>query len=317
MPLNPQAQQVLEMMAAAGLELGGDPAAVRAFMAAAPRPEGETVGNVEDRTIPGPAGDIPVRIYTPADAGGGPLPGLVWFHGGGWVIGNLDSADFACRMLTNASGCKLVSVDYRLAPENKFPAPFDDCLAATQWVAANASALGIDPTRIAVGGDSAGGNLAAAVAHVAKAAGGPDISFQALVYPVTDYGVDTQSYQDNAEGYLLTKASMEWFWGHYVNTPADGADPRVSPLRAADLSGLPPAFVITAEFDPLRDEGEAYAKRLKGAGVATTHKRFDGQIHGFFANPAIDDGREAAQLVGKALRGALGVPAASAAGGAA
>jgi acetyl esterase len=314
MPLNPQAQQVLELMAAAGFQLGGDPDAVRAFMAAAPRPEGEAVGNVEDRTVPGPHGDIPVRIYTPTGATG-TLPGLVWFHGGGWVIGNLDSADFACRMVTNASGCRLVSVDYRLAPENKFPAPVDDCLAATTWVAENGGSLGIDPSRIAVGGDSAGGNLAAAVAHLAKDAGGPAIAFQALVYPVTDYGWETGSYRDNAEGYLLTRASMEWFWGHYVNTAADGEDPRCSPLRAKDLSGLPPAIVITAEFDPLRDEGEAYAKRLKEAGVPTTQKRYDGQIHGFFANPAIDDGREAAQLVGRALRDALGVPAGSPAGG--
>jgi acetyl esterase len=315
MPLNPQAQQVLEMMAAAGFALEGDPATIRAFMAQFPRPEGEPVAAVEDLTIPGPHGDIPLRIYTPLNAGSGTLPALVWFHGGGWVIGNLDSADFACRMVTNASGCKLISVDYRLAPEHKFPVPVDDCLAATEWVANNAPAIGVDPQRIAVGGDSAGGNLAAVVSQQAKAAGRPAISFQALVYPVTDYGVDTQSYHDNAEGYLLTRESMQWFYGHYVNTPKDGDDSRVSPLRAGDVSGLPPALVITAEFDPLRDEGEAYARRLETAGVPVTLKRYDGQIHGFFANPAIDDGRAAAVLVGTALTGALGAQAAAAAGG--
>ncbi len=315
MPLNPQAQQVLEMMAAAGFALEGDPAKIREYMAQFPRPEGEEVGAVEDRMVPGPHGEIPVRIYTPLEADAGPLPALVWFHGGGWVIGNLDSADFACRMVTNRSGCRLISVDYRLAPENKFPVPVDDCVAATEWVAANAGAIGVDGARIALGGDSAGGNLAAVVSQMAKTAGGPAISFQALVYPVTDYGVDTQSYRDNAEGYLLTRDSMEWFYGHYVSTPEDGADARVSPLRCADLTGLPPAMVITAEFDPLRDEGEAYAKRLKEAGVPVTQKRYDGQIHGFFANPAIDDGREAAAMVGAALREALSVPAAAAAGG--
>jgi acetyl esterase len=273
------------------------------------------VGAVEDRAIPGPDGEIPVRIYTPLSAGGGPLPGLVWFHGGGWVIGNLESADYACRMLANASGCKLISVDYRLAPENKFPGPVDDCVAATEWVSKNASTLGVDASRIAVGGDSAGGNLAAVVAQVAKSAGGPRIGFQALVYPVTDYGVDTQSYLDNAEGYLLTRASMEWFYGHYVNTPEDGKDTRVSPLRSVDLAGLPPAIVVTAEFDPLRDEGEAYAARLREAGVPVVHTRYEGQIHGFFGNPAIDDGRAAALNVGAALREALTEPAAAPAGG--
>ena len=310
MPLNPQAQQVLEIMAAMGLELGGEPADVRARMAEFPRPEGEEVGSVEDRTIPGPAGEIPVRIYTPRDAPGGPLPAIVWFHGGGWVIGNLDSADYACRMVTNASGCKLISVDYRLAPEHKFPAAADDCFAATQWVAANAASIGVDGARIAVGGDSAGGNLAAVVSQLAKVAGGPTILYQVLIYPVTDHGVDTASYADNAEGYLLTRDSMVWFWGHYLNSEADGADLKASPLRAADLAGLPPALVVTAEFDPLRDEGEAYAKRLKEAGVPVTQIRYEGQIHGFFANAAIDDGREAAHRAGLAVREALGAGAA-------
>jgi acetyl esterase len=279
-------------------------------MAQFPRPEGEQVGNVEDRTIPGPAGDIPVRIYTPAEASG-ELPALVWYHGGGWVIGTLDSADYACRMLTNASGCKVISVDYRLAPEHKFPAAVDDALAAHAWVSENGGEFGVDARRVAVGGDSAGGNLAAVVAQLTRDAGRKP-AFQALVYPVTDYGVDTQSYQENGEGYLLTRDSMEWFYDHYVNDPAEADDPRLSPLRAEDLAGLPPALIITAEFDPLRDEGEAYASRLKEAGVPVTQRRYGGQIHGFFANPGIDDGREAVIEVGAALRQAFGTVAARA-----
>lgn len=306
MPLNPQAKQVVEMMAAMGVELGGDPVAVRALLSSFPRPEGEPVARVEDRTIPGPAGEIPVRIYSPDATPGTPRPVLAWFHGGGWVIGNLDGADPACRMIANAAGCVVVSVDYRLAPEHKYPAAAEDCLAATDWVSANAGSLGADPTRLAVGGDSAGGNLAAVVTQLAKDMGGPAIKFQLLVYPVTDHGFGTSSYQENAEGYLLTKASMEWFWGHYLNHEGEGAHPKASPLRASDLSGLPPAWVITAEFDPLRDEGEAYAAALRAAGVKVEHKRYDGQIHGFFANAVIDDGIAAVKDAARALREGLG-----------
>jgi acetyl esterase len=305
MPVHPQAQAVLDMMAAAGFQLEGEPTAVREMMALAPRPPGEPVAAVEERTIHAGGVSIPVRIYRP-DSERAWKPGLVWFHGGGWVIGNLDSADGAARMVCNASGCVVVSVDYRLAPEHKFPAAADDCYAATKWVAEHAAELGIDTSRIAVGGDSAGGNLAAVVAQMARDAGGPRIRFQALVYPVTDYDFGTGSYTDNADGYLLTKSSMVWFWGHYLNDDADGAHPKASPIRHADLKGLPPAIVITAEFDPLRDEGEAYAERLRGCGVPVEVKRYEGQIHGFFANPAIDDGTAAAKQVGAALKKALG-----------
>jgi acetyl esterase len=304
MPVNPQAQAVLDVMAQAGFALEGDPQAVRDFMALAPRPEGDPVKRVEDRTIPGPNGDVPVRIYWPDAAG--PLPILVWYHGGGWVIGNVDSADYGCRIMTNAASAIVVSVDYRLAPEFKFPSAPEECYTALQWVVANAEELGGDAGRVAVGGDSAGGNLATVVAIMARDRGGPKLGFQLLVYPVTDYGFDTASYTENAEGYLLTKNSMVWFWGHYLESPDHGRDPLSSPLKAEDLSGLPPALVLTAEYDPLRDEGEAYARRLQEAGVAVETKRYDGQIHGFFANPAIDDGREAAVRGGIAVKQALG-----------
>jgi acetyl esterase len=307
MPLDPQARQVLDMMAAMGMGdlTAGTPVEVRARMENFPRPEGEPIARVEDRQVPGPGGNIPVRVYWPE--GPSPKPALVWYHGGGWVLGNLDGSDATARSLANASGCVVISVDYRLAPEARFPAAADDCFAATQWVASNASALGIDARRIAVGGDSAGGNLAAVVAQQAKAKGGPAIGFQLLVYPVTDYGFGTASYRDNAEGYLLSKASMEWFWGYYLNSPADGESPAASPMRAKDLSGLPRAHVITAEFDPLRDEGEAYAAKLKAAGVPVTCTRYDGMIHGFFGmTAAMDQAKDAMAEAAAALRASVG-----------
>ncbi len=305
MPLHPQAKAVVDGMAALGLSLTGpDPQAVRDQMKMFPRPEGEAIARVEDRTIPGPAGELPVRIYDPG--GPGPKGVIAWFHGGGWVLGDLDGSDPGCRMLANASGCVVVSVDYRLAPEAKFPAAADDCYAATKWIAENASSFGADGARLAVGGDSAGGNLAAVVAQMAKAAGGPAISFQLLIYPVTDHNYGTASYSDNAEGYLLTKDSMVWFWDHYLNSAADGDNVKASPARATDLSGLPRALVVTCEFDPLRDEGEAYAGALAQAGVPTTSVRFNGMIHGLWANAAIEDGaalvRMAADHVKRALR---------------
>ena len=300
MPVNPQAQVVLDMMAATGFKLVGDPIAVREMLALTPRPQGEPVASVEDRAITANGAQIPLRIYRPE---GGPAvkPALVWFHGGGWVIGSLDGSDFGCRIMANASGCTVISVDYRLAPEYKFPTAVDDCLAVTKWVAENGPELGVDGARIAVGGDSAGGNLAAVVSQLARDGGGPAIAFQALVYPVTNYDFSTASYRDNAEGYLLERDSMEWFWGHYLRSDADGASTKASPLRHTNLAGLPPAIVLTAEFDPLRDEGEAYAERMRAAGVPVEARRYDGQIHGFFANPAIDDGSEAARHVGKAI----------------
>lgn len=304
MALNPQAKAVVDGMAALGLSLTGpDPQAVRDQMKMFPRPEPEPIAKVEDRNIPGPAGDIPVRIYDPG--GPGPKGVIAWYHGGGWVLGDLDGSDAGCRMLANASGCIVVSVDYRLAPEHKYPAAADDCFAATKWVVDNAASIGADPSRLAVGGDSAGGNLAAVVAQMAKAAGGPIVRFQLLVYPVTKHDYSTASYKDNADGYLLTKDSMVWFWDHYLNSAADGQDPKASPACATDLSGLPRALVITCEYDPLRDEGEAYASAMAEAGVPVTSVRVNGQIHGLWANAAIEDGPAIVRMGADHLKRAL------------
>ncbi|MBX3706329.1 MAG: alpha/beta hydrolase [Pseudomonadales bacterium] len=235
---------------------------------------------VADRTIAGPTGPIPVRIYTPA--GKGPFPVLVNLHGGGWVIGDLDTADAACRDLANTAGCVVVSVDYRLAPEHRYPAAVEDSYAATVWAADNMAALNGNG-RLAVGGESAGGNLAAVVCQQARAAGRPRIDFQLLLYPVTDCDLTRASYAANGWGYLLETDTMRWFWDQYCPDPARRAEPAASPLRAADLGKLPPALVVTAEFDPLRDEGEAYARALEAAGNRVTMRRFDGLLHDFFA----------------------------------
>jgi acetyl esterase len=243
------------------------------------QPPPEDVADVTDRTIPGPAGDVPVRIYTPA--GDGPRGVLVYFHGGGWVIGDLDTVDRPCRSFANAADVVVVSVDYRLAPEHHHPAAFEDCWAATTWVAEHAGELGVDASRLAVGGDSAGGQLAAAVSLAARDEHGPAIAAQILLYPVVDFDWTSPSITDNGEGYLLGRATMQWFWAHNLGAQDPGKDYRAFPLRAEDLTGLPPAFVGTAEYDPLRDEGELYARRLTDAGVTVTSTRYDGMIHGF------------------------------------
>lgn len=301
MALDPIAAGLLEQMAAAGgpalNEL--DPPAARemagGFLPLAGEPE--EVAESRDITIPGPGGGIPATVTTPKGAASGPLGCLVYYHGGGWVLGDRASLNPTITRVANRAGCMVVSIDYRLAPEHKFPAPLDDCYAALQWVASNAASLGVDPSKLAVGGDSAGGNLAAAVALRARDEKGPGIKFQLLVYPVTHHDFGTGSYSDNADGYLLTRSMMDWFWNHYVRDANDSKNPYVSPLLAKDLSGLPAAVVYTAEFDPLRDEGEAYAKRLKEAGVQVAQHRYDGQIHAFWqmggvfpaAAHAIDD----------------------------
>ena len=308
MPLDPQAQAFLAQLAALGappleqLPVDQVRAIYRQLFGGSGQPE--AVGNVAERTIPGPGGPIPLRIYTPN--GSGPFPVLVHLHGGGWVVGDLAAYDPICRKLTNAAECAVVSVDYRLAPEHKFPAALDDCVAALKWVAANAHTFNGDATRIAVGGDSAGGALSAVVAQQARDDGGPRLCYQLLVYPVTDHGVDTASYRENADGYLLTKNLMAWFWEHYLRRESDGDTPKASPLRAPDLHGLPPALVITAEFDPLRDEGEAYAMRLRDAGVAVTLARYDGMIHGFFGlSGALAQGEHAVAEAAAGLRAAF------------
>ena len=313
MPLDPQIVTVMEAVAALGLPPNNEvsPEEARANGRARPRAPGPEVGKVEDRTIPGPDGEIPVRIYTPE--GTGPFPGLAWYHGGGWVVGDLDSADPSARHLCVGANCVVVSVDYRLAPETKFPGAAEDCYAATQWLAANAASLNVDGSRIAVGGDSAGGNLAAVVSLMSRDRGGCEIAYQLLVYPVTERNFETVSYLDNGEGYQLSRDGMIWYWDHYLASDADAANPYAAPMQASSLSGLPPALVITAEFDPLRDEGEAYAQRLAEAGVPTTCTRYDGMIHGFYGMSAmVDKAREAVEQSAAGLREAFaGAPVGS------
>lgn len=309
MPLDPQAEAFLKQAAAAGappLESLSVPEA-RKFIRDlfAPPGERESVRKIEDLAVQTEGVEIPMRIYTPA-GGSGPLPVLVYLHGGGWVIGDIETYDIPCRALANGAGCIVASVDYRLAPEHKFPIPAEDCYRAVNWVARNTALFGGDPARIAIGGDSAGGNLSAVVTLMARDRGGPKIVFQLLIYPVTNYALNTTSYRTNADGYMLTKGAMEWFWNHYLSSPDDGANPYASPLRATNLAGLPPALVITAEYDPLRDEGIAYADKLRAAGVHVTHTYYEGMIHGFFTmGHILERGKEAIDEACTALRQAF------------
>ncbi|MGE0416393.1 MAG: alpha/beta hydrolase [Acetobacteraceae bacterium] len=251
------------------------------------------VASVVNRDMQGPGGSLALRIYTPQ--GEGPFPLMVFFHGSGFVVCSLDTHDGMCRNLCAGASCVVVSVDYRLAPEAKFPAAPEDCLAATRWVAMNAGALNGDPSRIVVAGDSAGGNLAAVTALRIRDEGGPPLVGQLLIYPVTDYhDPGTPSMAENAEGYGLTRKGMEWFWNHYLSDPSQAAHPHACPIKANDLGGLPPAYVITAEFDPLRDEAEYYADALSRAGVPTKMRRWDGMNHGFFFFPGLVDKASAA-----------------------
>lgn len=246
---------------------------------------------VRNIAIPGPGGDLPLRTYDPGD--GNSLPILVYYHGGGWVRGDLETHDELCRYLAATADCLVVSVDYRRAPEHPFPAALEDCYAATKWAHEHAGHLGGDPERVAIAGDSAGGNLAASVALLARERGGPPIRYQLLIYPVTDYAFDTASYEENAEGYLLSRSSMRWYWDHYLESDIDGANPFASPLRAPDLSGLPPATVLTCGFDPLRDEGLAYADRLEEADVDVTVRNYPDAIHAFVSFPQLARALEA------------------------
>lgn len=282
MPLDPQAQIAIDGITAIGLDVFNDdtdPTAIRALMTAVIIPSTVEVTTVENRKIPGPAGALAVRIYRPA--GDAPKPILVFFHGGGWVIGSLDTHDHVARKLANEIDAVVVSVDYRMGPEDRFPAAVEDSFAALQWAHAEAAAIGGDPDRVVVAGDSAGGNLAAIVAQVARTSG-PDVRFQLLVYPVTDYEFTSASMEDNAEGYYLTRNMMRWFFDRYLNGPDEGDDPRVSPLRNPDLSGLPPAFVITMEYDPLRDQGVAYGDAMRAAGNTVASTTYPGLFHGCF-----------------------------------
>ena len=270
--------------------------------AATPTPP--QIGAVRDAVTDGA---IPLRVYRPV---GVPdttaLPALVFFHGGGWVIGDLETHDVLCRQLTAASGASVISVDYRLAPEHKFPAAAEDAWAATRWIVTHAAELGLDASRLAVGGDSAGGNLAAVVALMARDAGGPAITLQVLIYPVTDVMRETRTYADFAEGYMLTRDSMRWFIAHYLRSKDDASDWRVSPLRASSLAGLPPALIVTAGFDPLRDEGEQYANRLRDGGVMVDYACYGGMVHGFLGmGKLIDTAMRAVDHIGGVVRQAL------------
>lgn len=290
--------------------------------------QAEPVAMVKDFTLPGPVGDLPARLYRPEvgyrpedgrvpeggrvpedgyrPEGGGSLPVLVYYFGGGWSLGTLDTSDGVCRMLANAAGCITIAVGYRLAPEHKFPAAVQDCYAGAAWAAAHADDLGADTTRLAIAGDSSGGNLAAAVALLARDRGGPAIAHQLLVYPNTDCRAQTPSMREMNDEYFFNPASVRWYWGMYLAAPEDGADPLASPLRAGDLSGLPAATVITAEYDPLRDEAEAYAARLQAAGVPAEVIRYDGMMHGFFTMTGVlDTAREAVLTAAGRLRAAF------------
>lgn len=312
MPIDPQMQAYIDQQAALGapplhkltpqqVRAGSRMQVEQAALYFTP----EQVAKVENRTIPAPTGEIPVRIYTPD--GAGPFPLLVFFHGGGWVVGDLDTHDALCRALTNAAACVVLAVDYRLAPEHKFPAATEDCYVATEWAAAHAAEINADPDRIAVGGDSAGGNLSAVVTILARDRGGPSLSFQLLIYPATDFSTEFPSRIENADAPILDTDSMRWCMNHYLNDEADKTNPLASPLLTSDFHNLPPALVITAEYDPLRDEGEAYAERLKAAGVPVTVRRYDGLVHGFFSyGVGVDRVQQAMAETAESLRSAFG-----------
>jgi len=313
MPLDPQARAFLDQMQTAGIRQAHEMTIEEARAAslarvrlagAAPIP----VDRVEDRTIPGPDWEMPVRVFAPA--ANEPLPVLAYFHGGGWIRGSIETHEAACRQIANEARILIVSVEYRLAPEAPFPAAAEDCYAVTRWLAEHASELGGYGSRLAVGGDSAGGNLAAAVTLMARDRGGPPIAFQVLVYPVVEANFETRSYVENATGYMLTRRDMQHYWNLYVPNEADRANPYAAPLLA-DLHGLPPALVIVAEYDPLRDEGAAYAAKLRAAGVPVEHTEYPGMIHGFFSGfAAFDQGKAAVSQAARALREALSAPVA-------
>jgi acetyl esterase len=281
------------------------------------QPEPPRVGEVRALQAEGPLGPIPLRLYRPlaatradgrsaASSARSALPVLVYFHGGGWVIGDLDTHDTLCRELANGSGCAVVAVDYRMGPEHRFPAAVDDCIAATRWVRDAAADLGLDPTRIAVGGDSAGGNLAAVVAIAARDAGDPKLAWQLLIYPATDMRRTAPSHTTNGAGYLLTRDTIGYFHDHYIDDPRHDLDWRASPLLYPDLAKLPPALVLTAGYDPLRDEGLAYAEKLTEAGSRATHVCFEREIHGFITmGRVLDEANAAVSMCAAELRRAL------------
>ena len=312
MLLHPEAQALLTLIEARGIPPTHTLAPVEARALYRERrgftqPAAPTIADVRDLSAEGPHGPIPLRLYRPLGAeGSASLPALVYFHGGGWVIGDLDTHDTLCREIANGSGCAVVAVDYRMGPEHRFPAAVDDCIAATAWVRREAHSLGVDPDRLAVGGDSAGGNLAAVVSIAARDAGDVAIRYQLLIYPATDMRRSAPSHTTNGEGYLLTRDTIAYFLGHYITDPRHHVDWRASPLLHGDLSNLPPALVLTAGFDPLRDEGLAYAAALTKAGNRATYVCFERQIHGFITmGRVLDEANAAVAMCAAELRRAL------------
>ena len=292
MPLDPVVKGFLDQMKALGgpkLSEAGPVAGREQFVALMQMvgPRDVPVGKTENKTVPTPSGGVPIRVYTPVAAGADPMPALVYFHGGGFVIGSVDSYDGLCRMMANEGGLRVISVDYRLASEHKFPAAFDDAFAALSWVAANAAQIGVDANRIAVGGDSAGGALAAVVTQAAKAKGGLSVAAQMLLFPVTQIGEETNSLREFAVGYFLDKETLDWFYASYLPAGADKNDPKISPLRAKDVSGLPPAYVMLGGYDPLHDEGMQYADKLRAAGVKVQIADYADLVHDFILFQAI------------------------------
>jgi acetyl esterase len=310
MPVDPHAKRLLDMLAIAG---GTDPTRLgiserrRAFCRLMELRQADVeIGGVADRTLAGPQGAVRIRIYTPAGTHSRSLPGIVYFHGGGLVAGSLDTHESLCRSLANETGCRLVSVDYRLAPEHKFPAAVVDSYFATIWTIEHAGELGIDPGRIAVAGDSAGGSLAAIVCQMARGTPRVKLALQLLLCPILDFSSDTESRRAFAEGYLLNRAMMQQDLECYVPSGVDPSDPRISPLRAEDFQGLPPAYIHTAEFDPVRDEGELYADALTHAGVEVRYTCHPGMIHLFYGmTGAVPYARTALGLIGAEIRAAL------------
>lgn len=312
MPLDEDTGRLLEDLRRAGIkpthQLSPEEARAnlkrrRAMDTTAPIP----MVSVDESSVPTASGAVRVRIYRPSK--GGELPILLYMHGGGWVTGDLDTQDFHCRTFAQGASCLVVSIDYSLAPETRFPTAAEECYAVLRWAAENATALGGDSSRIAIAGPSAGGNLAAAVALMARDRGGPPLVFQMLIYPVLDFSYETPSYRENARGFLLEKEDMQWYWAQYLASPDDGSHPYASPGRSPDLRGLPPAYIATAEFDPLRDEGEAYAERLLAAGVPVSLRRHAGLIHGFFGmTSAVPAARAAVDQAVEALERGLASP---------
>lgn len=309
MPLHPQAAEFLRQYYASNPMSRDElsPAVVRRQLLATAviPPDCPVPARSEDRILHGRSGDFRIRIHAPH--GTAPFGCCVYFHGGGWVLGSIETHDDLVRRLVELSGCVFISVDYPLAPEHKFPAAIEDSYLAVQWVTGHAAELGIDPRRVAVAGDSAGANIAAALCLMTRDRQGPRIAHQLLIYPIIDCDFERTSYRDNADGYFLCRRDMQWFWNHYVASPEQMTEPYASPLRAATLAGLPPAYVLTAEFDPLCDEGLAYATAMEQAGVPTTLRQFPGMIHGFVKRwDEFDDARTATREIGAHLRRAIG-----------